>query len=83
MQRAFVEASSEGADRVVIIGADCPEVTASLLEDAFARLSTNDLVLGPASDGGYYLIGLRRPNAQLFTDISWSSDRVLEEMLCQ
>jgi hypothetical protein len=81
MQRAFVEAASEGADRVVMVGADCPEITAELLEKALERLATTDIVLGPASDGGYYLIGLRQPNPQLFANISWGSDQVLAETL--
>jgi len=79
LQRALDEASAEGARRVVIVGADCPEITVELLAEAFERLSTAELVLGPATDGGYYLIGLRRGTAELFTDIAWGSDRVLRQ----
>lgn len=81
MDRAFAEAFREGAERTVIIGTDCPEVTPELIRESFERLATCELVLGPANDGGYYLIGLRRPAPQLFTDISWGSQRVLEETL--
>lgn len=81
LRRALVEAVREDADRIVVIGADCPEVTPALLADAFLRLRRHDLVIGPARDGGYYLIGLRQPEPELFTDISWGSDRVLEQTL--
>lgn len=71
------------ASTAVIIGTDCPELNASLLDRAFDSLRTNDVVLGPAFDGGYYLIGLRRPIPHLFQDISWSSEHVLAETLCR
>ncbi len=83
LQRAFAEASSGDVDRVVVVGADCPDITAELLEETFEQLSTKDLVVGPASDGGYYLIGLRQPAPELFTGVSWGSDQVLEQTLCR
>jgi len=81
MERAFAEAFREGAERIVIIGTDCPEITPQLIRESFQCLATCDLVLGPAADGGYYLIGLRRPAPQLFTDIPWGTERVFEETL--
>jgi rSAM/selenodomain-associated transferase 2 len=81
MGRAFAEAFSEGVDRAVIIGTDCPEITPELICESFERLATSNLVFGPATDGGYYLIGLRRPAPELFTNIPWGSERVLEETL--
>lgn len=81
MERAFKEAFSEGAHRAVVIGTDCPEITPELILESFERLATCDLVLGPATDGGYYLIGLRADAPQLFTDIAWGSERVLEQTL--
>ncbi len=81
MDRSLAEASFEGAERIVIIGTDCPQITPELIRESFARLAKSDLVLGPAADGGYYLIGLRRPVSQLFTDVPWGSQRVLEETL--
>ena len=79
LQRAFAEASSGGANRIIVIGADCPEITPALIAEAHECLATHDLVLGPARDGGYYLIGLRKPAPQLFQDIPWGSERVLDE----
>ena len=81
MDRALAEAFFEGAERIVIIGTDCPEISPELIRESFGRLATSDLVLGPATDGGYYLIGLRRPAPRLFADIPWGSRRVLEETL--
>ncbi|RMG53889.1 MAG: glycosyltransferase, partial [Acidobacteria bacterium] len=79
LERAFDEAFQAGRHRVVIVGADCPGLTAALMAEAFDRLRQSDVVLGPARDGGYYLIGLRRPIPQLFEGISWGTARVLEE----
>lgn len=77
MREAFHTAFEEGCERVVIIGADCPGLTSDVLSSAFAALHRHDLALGPASDGGYYLIGLRRTVPQLFDGIAWGADSVL------
>lgn len=79
LQRAIADAFSEGTDRVIVIGADCPEVDSPLIAEADACLADDDLVLGPAHDGGYYLIGLRKPTPQLFDGIQWGSDRVFDQ----
>lgn len=79
MAGAFEQAFSGGARRVVMVGCDCPEVDEELLERAFSLLGTNDLVLGPALDGGYYLIGLSRPAPELFDGPVWGTDLVLSQ----
>lgn len=66
---------------VLIIGADCPSLDAATLRAAVEVLRTHDVVLGPATDGGYYLFGLRRPAPQLFAGIPWSSPQVLATTL--
>ncbi|MGQ0713053.1 MAG: TIGR04282 family arsenosugar biosynthesis glycosyltransferase [Gemmatimonadaceae bacterium] len=68
---------ARGAERVIVIGTDCPEVTPAVIEDAFARLERSDVVLGPAADGGYYLIGMSRLHRALFDDVPWSSPDTL------
>lgn len=73
----------DGARRVIMIGSDCPGVDADLVSRAMAALDAHDLVVGPAHDGGYYLIGLRAPAPQLFQDIAWSTEAVLEETLAR
>jgi uncharacterized protein len=81
MQRAFEKAYQYGYKSAVLIGGDCPELTTEILESAFEKLNSNDLVLGPSKDGGYYLIGLNKPEAGLFANMCWSNEMVLEETL--
>ncbi len=81
MERAVQDAFAEGASSVVVIGADCPNLTAGHLDAAFRALESNEVVFGPAFDGGYYLIGMRRFLPELFRDISWSTESVLEETM--
>jgi rSAM/selenodomain-associated transferase 1 len=78
----FTEAFQTGAARVIAIGADCPELDCRRIENAFSMLDSNRVVLGPANDGGYYLVGMREPAAWLFDGIDWSTDRVWEQT-CQ
>ena len=80
---AFAELLPGAADRAVVIGADCPDLDPTTIREAFAALETGDLVLGPARDGGYYLIGLRRPAPTLFEGMAWGTRRVLEETLAR
>ena len=79
LQSAFERAFANGVNRAVIIGSDCPAVTAEDIYEAWRRLRTHDVVLGPATDGGYWLVGLGRPQPQLFRDIPWSTERVFIE----
>ena len=81
MAQAFQSAFRAGMQRVVIVGIDCPDLDPVILGKAFQELQQHDLVLGPATDGGYYLIGLRRFVPQLFQDITWSSDRVWQQTI--
>ncbi len=75
LERAFQEAFQSGSNSVVLIGSDCPALTPEIILKAFEGLKHNDLILGPAQDGGYYLIGLQKPHP-LFNDIPWGSDEV-------
>lgn len=79
LHRAAQEAFNAGTTFVALIGSDCPYVTPELLNAAFDALRQHDVVLGPAIDGGYYLIGLRHCYPKLFQDIDWGSDRVYEQ----
>lgn len=81
MGRSFQSAFNSGVHRAITIGTDCPDLSAPLLDQAFRELQHHDLVLGPASDGGYYLIGMRRLIPQLFISIEWSTATVLERTL--
>lgn len=79
LDRAFVDAFREGARQVFVVGSDCPAMSAADLAAAEEALSSADVVVGPAADGGYWLLGLRRPAPFLFRDMPWSTDRVLVE----
>ncbi len=79
LARATEFAFKAGYRKVVVIGSDCPEITAQDIFDAFAALEKADLVLGPAKDGGYWLLGLRQPCPLLFQAIPWSTAAVFTE----
>jgi rSAM/selenodomain-associated transferase 1 len=76
MAASFERAFAEGAASVILTGSDIPGLDSKLVRTAFGELARAPIVLGPAADGGYYLIGLRAPNARLFQGIAWSTGRV-------
>ena len=73
LMAGFAAAFQRGGAPVIAINGDCPELDGACLEEARAALNDADVVLGPAVDGGYYLIGLSRPTPELFSDIPWRS----------
>ena len=81
LAHAFDELIATEGDRALILGADCPELESGTLRGAFDQLESHDAVLGPARDGGYYLLGLRKPAPELFRDVEWSTPRVLDQTL--
>ena len=81
MRHAFEQAFVQGNKEVIIIGTDCLEITADILNDAFDHLKNNDVVIGPAKDGGYYLAGMKQLHAPLFININWSTSEVLQQTL--
>jgi rSAM/selenodomain-associated transferase 1 len=85
LSAAFAVAFELGHQRVAIIGTDSPHLDSKEICSAFALLSTDktDVVFGPSEDGGYYLVGLRQSEPELFRDIHWSSSTVLNESLAR
>ncbi len=81
LHRAFVEAFATGARHVVVIGSDCPDVQPEDIQRAWHSLATADLALGPARDGGYWLIGLTQAQPRLFAEMPWSTAEVLPQTL--
>jgi uncharacterized protein len=85
MANSFLEAFNQGAEQVITIGSDCPGLNTEILATAFQHLQTHDLVLGPAIDGGYYLIGLQRHISELmgelFDNINWGTSQVLQQTI--
>jgi hypothetical protein len=80
MDTAFRTAFAEGAERVVLVGTDCPDLTPELLDATANALGSHDLVLGPSADGGYWLIAMNRP-LPVFDGVAWSTASVLEQTL--
>jgi rSAM/selenodomain-associated transferase 1 len=79
MAASFEQAFAAGADSVVLTGSDIPRLDIQTLRAAFCALKAAPVVVGPASDGGYYLIGMRTPGAPLFEGVSWSSKHTLAQ----
>lgn len=76
---AFEDSFRENSPATVIIGSDCPALTPEVLATAFDSLKTNSVVIGPATDGGYYLIGLTRLVPELFQGVAWGTETVLAQ----
>ena len=81
MRHAFGTLLGKGPGGAVIVGSDSPDIPLSFVKRAFLKLKHKDVVLGPASDGGYYLIGLKRPTDPLFNGVAWGTDTVLRQTL--
>lgn len=81
MCAAFRSSFARGYDAVMIVGTDCPDLTTAVLAEGFVGLQNQVLTIGPAIDGGYYLIGLQRLVPELFEGIAWSTPTVLSETL--
>ena len=81
MKNAFDVSLAAGYKKAVIIGSDCPGIDENILNEAFEKLTGFDVVIGPATDGGYYLLGMKKMYSFLFQDIEWSTDKVLQQTL--
>jgi rSAM/selenodomain-associated transferase 1 len=81
LQLACAAAFNQSSKRVVIIGTDCPGLQAHHLVQAFDALDHKDIILGPATDGGYYLVGMKKNNRALFTRIHWGTGTVLADTI--
>jgi len=81
MKNAFDESLKSGYESVCIIGTDCLELTKDILKDAFESLKHQDAVIGPAADGGYYLLGMNRMIPELFGNKKWSTSTVCEDTI--
>jgi len=80
---AFRDGFASGAERVVVIGSDAPDITREDIESAWQALATHDVVIGPAEDGGYWLIGLRAEQPSLFENMPWSSPTMFQETVAR
>jgi uncharacterized protein len=77
MEQAFEKSFKKGYKKIGIIGSDCYQLTAEILESAFIELNSCDVVIGPAEDGGYYFLGMNDPHPFLFKNKNWSQEDVM------
>ena len=81
MKEATYSVFGRGFEKVLCIGSDCADITPEIINEAYKQLDSNDVVIGPAKDGGYYLIGTNKPSKYLFQGINWSTSEVLDQTL--
>ena len=81
MKQAFREQFALGADQVVIIGSDCLDLKPHHLQQAFQQLQKHDVVLGPSTDGGYYLLGMSLLHEAIFDNMPWSQPDLMEKTM--
>lgn len=81
MKNAFVAGFETGYSSICIIGTDCYELTAEIITQAFEALKSADAVIGPARDGGYYLLGMTNPHTEVFNNKNWSTETVLQQTI--
>ena len=81
MKNAFDQLFMVGYQNVVIVGSDIYELTSQDIEDSFLSLETNDVVIGPAEDGGYYLLGMKKMKKEVFENKNWGTNSVFEDTM--
>jgi rSAM/selenodomain-associated transferase 1 len=79
MEDAFEQLFKKGYERVLIIGSDCYELEQNVIKSAFEKLKDKQVVIGPAKDGGYYLLGLSKMIKSIFNDVAWSTENVYSD----
>jgi rSAM/selenodomain-associated transferase 2/rSAM/selenodomain-associated transferase 1 len=81
LAHAFKITFNRGVQKVVLLASDVPDITSKVISDAIHALDSNDVVIGPCHDGGYYLIGMKKSNPELFDNISWSTEHVYKQTM--
>jgi rSAM/selenodomain-associated transferase 1 len=81
MRSAFETLFEKGYDEIIIIGSDCYELTPAIIKEAYQLLQHHELTIGPATDGGYYLLGMKKELKEVFSGIEWSTEKVLDQTL--
>ena len=81
MNHAFEWAFKQGYNKAVLVGSDIPFITSATIKQAFLKLDQYDVIIGPSTDGGYYLMGLKKSDVDLFKNKSWSTERVFAQTM--
>jgi len=83
MQNAFENGFSEGYQKIILIGSDLPDISEEIIDNGFDLLEDNEVIFGPALDGGYYLVGMMKPQFSVFKNKVWSTDGLLKTTLSE
>ncbi len=83
MRNAFQDGFNQDYDNIILIGSDLPNISKEIIDSGFDTLQNNDVVFGPAEDGGYYLVGMSKMNASIFENKPWSQSELLTVTLAQ
>ena len=81
MQNCFYDAFELDFDKMILIGSDTPDITDQIISQGFAELDKHDIIIGPAQDGGFYLIGMKKPHENLLNKRTYGHEKVLNELL--
>ena len=81
MQNCFYDAFELDFDKMILIGSDTPDITDQIISQGFAELDKHDIIIGPAQDGGFYLIGMKKPHENLLNKRAYGHEEVLNELL--
>lgn len=81
MKNAFKDGFDKGYKNIILIGSDLPDISESILTNAFKTIKTNDIVFGPAEDGGYYLVGMKQLYNCVFDNKAWSTSNLLHDTI--
>jgi len=81
LKNTISDAFNIGYKEIIIVGNDCPDLTPELIQESFNSLNQNDVVIGPSSDGCFYLIALKKNDERIFDNVKWYSDKVLSQLL--
>ncbi len=83
MQNAFKNGFNKGYEKIILIGSDLPDLTSEIIAESFFALDKAETVFGPAEDGGYYLVGMKKPHKFIFENKPWSESCLLEKTLSE
>jgi len=83
MQNAFKKGFDDGFEKIILIGSDLPDISPDIIHEGFDALEHNKVVFGPAEDGGYYLVGMSKPQFSVFQNKEWSTEGLLKNTLSE
>jgi rSAM/selenodomain-associated transferase 1 len=83
MQNSFKNGQKNGYEKIILIGSDLPNISPEIIQKGFDELEKNEVVFGPAEDGGYYLVGMNKPHFYIFENKKWSTENLLETTLSE